>query len=129
MKSAFVIFLLLMTGFMSWGQKKYPLMKFADLQTATSDTIQLKGYILDVYQCPPCPPGAICKPCIENNISVVEDKPKDIAKIPSEKRVRLFTANQRGFEVSKEYLFVVTFRNKKSNAGDNLSLISFKPLR
>lgn len=129
MKHSLTTLVLLMMSFISWGQKKYPLVKFADLETTTSDTIRLKGFVLDVYQCPPCPPGAICKPCIENNISVVEDKPQDISKIPLEKRVRLFTVNHKGFEVGKEYLFVVTFRNRKSSPKDNLSLISFRGSR
>lgn len=126
MKHSLATLLLLMVGFLCWGQKKYPLVGFADLETTTSDTIRLNGFVLDVYQCPPCPPGAICKPCMENHISVTENKPGDITKISLEKRVRIFTFNQNGFDVGKKYQFTIAFQNKKSK--DNIRLISCKEL-
>lgn len=126
MKATPITLAILLVSFISWGQKKYPQVRIADLEKSSPDTVELRAYVLDVYHCPPCPPGAICKPCIEDNISVVEDKPTDITKIPLEKRVRIFIANQKGFEAGKQYLFVVKFRNKKSSPKDNLMLISFR---
>jgi hypothetical protein len=128
MKATSITLVILFVSVISWGQKKYPQVRIADLEKNSADTVELKAFVLDVYHCPPCPPGAICKPCIENNISVVEDKPDDITKIPLEKRVRIFISNQKEFEMGKHYLFVVTFRNKKSSPKDNLTLISFRGL-
>jgi len=127
MKSTSTFFFALCLLIIAWGQKNektYPLLSFSKLSMATADTVQLKAYVLDVYQCPPCPPGMTCKPCIENHFTVVEKKPVDIMKIPLEDRVRIFTDQPKGLVVGKRYLFTVSFRNKKVSPKDNLELIS-----
>ena len=42
----------------------------------SSGTFALIAYIIDVYVCPPCPPGAECKPCIPDNISIADKPPR-----------------------------------------------------
>lgn len=54
--------------------QKPPLLKFSDLQKydPANETFQIDGYVMDLYKCPPCPPGAMCKPCIPDNITIVD---------------------------------------------------------
>jgi hypothetical protein len=106
--------------------KKYQIVNFDKLAETSNDTVRLKAYVLDVYRCPPCPPGAICKPCMENYFTVVEQKPVDIMKIPLGNRIRIFTNKSNDLTVGKQYIFTITFRNKKTSPSDNLELISLK---
>jgi hypothetical protein len=104
--------------------KNYPLVNFAELATTTGDTIRLKAFVLNVYECPPCPPGMICKPCLGNHVMVVEKRPVDIMKIPLEDRLRIFADQPKRMTAGKQYMFTVTYRNKKTSTNE-LQLISF----
>jgi hypothetical protein len=126
MKPALLIFLLLAVCSASWCQNKYPLVRLSALEKVSADTVLFNAYVIDVYVCPPCPPGAICKPCNENNLTVVEETPGDITNIPLEKRVRIFSENPNRVKVGNRYLFTATFRNKKVSPKDNLKLVAFK---
>jgi hypothetical protein len=108
--------------------QKFPLAHISQLGSVKADTIRLKGYIFDIYVCPPCPEGAQCKPCIENNFTVVEKKPSDPFKVRMDSRLRVFTERPDSLTVGKRYMLTVRFRNKKASPKDNLALISFKPL-
>ena len=113
------------------GQKtslKYPLIKIGSLKEAAYDTIRIKAYVFDVYVCPPCPEGAQCKPCMENHLTVVEEKFRDPQKVSLDSRVRIFAEKPDLLEVGKRYVFLVSFRNKMMGPSDNLKLVSFKPL-
>jgi hypothetical protein len=129
MKTITLLFCSLLSAICAAGQAstKYPLVTFEALGKTASDTVRLKAYVLDVYQCPPCPPGMICKPCMENHFTVVEKKPADIMKIPLEDRVRIFTDQPKALKIGKPYTFTVRFRNKKASPKDNLELISYTP--
>ncbi len=41
-------------------------------------TFVVEGFVAKVYTCPPCPPGAMCKPCMGDNV-VLSDAPAPIA--------------------------------------------------
>ncbi|HCW08077.1 MAG TPA: hypothetical protein DGG95_12015 [Cytophagales bacterium] len=128
MREVAIIYFFLMITSVGWCQKHSPftLVSFNELGTVTSDTLQLKAYVLDVYVCPPCPPGAMCKPCIENHCTIVEEKPIDIMKVRLEDRVRIFADHPEKLEVGKQYLFTVRFKIRTENSKDNLVLISYK---
>src|SRR5438876_216399 len=84
-----------------------PLLTFSDLpqSDSTKGTFRIEGYVIDIYKCPPCPPGAMCKPCIPNNIVVTDNiEEKDLSKI---KRLRIYTEKPEQFELKKKYLFTV----------------------
>lgn len=111
-----------------YSQGKSPLVHISTLNLAKSDTVRLKGYVFDIYVCPPCPVGAQCKPCMENHFTVVEKRPSDPFKVPLESRLRIFTSRPDSLKVGKRYMFTVQFRNKKTSPADNVTLISFRPL-
>src|SRR3979411_559512 len=68
-----------------------PTLTFSDLKKNDSVEGQFKivGFVIQTYKCPPCPPGAMCKPCLGDHIVVTEsiDK-KDPTLI---QRLRIFT--------------------------------------
>ncbi len=91
-----------------------PLLTFADLKRddLAGTPFRIEGYVTQVYKCPPCPAGAMCKPCIGDHF-VLTNKlhEEDPALI---KRLRVFTSETRGFEVGKKYLITVKQRGKKA---------------
>ena len=111
--------------------KKPPLLTFEDLKR--NDGIEgpflIEGYVIDIYKCPPCPPRAICKPCISDNLVITDAAdPKDLSKI---NRLRIFTDKAEQFELKKKYSFTVSAKNKVP-AGHSITdvhLVSFEPLK
>lgn len=39
----------------------------------SSDTLAVEGWVSRTYTCPPCPPDALCKPCMGNNLVLSEE--------------------------------------------------------
>ena len=106
-----------------------PLLTFADLQQGDRDDapFRIEGYVIQTYKCPPCPPGAMCKPCLGDHIVITDDvKVNDPALI---KRLRIFTDKPGEFESKKKYSFVVKVRGKpqKGHAIEEVDLIRFNP--
>jgi hypothetical protein len=104
-----------------------PLLTFADLQK--NDPIEgpfrIAGYVIDAYKCPPCPAGAMCKPCLGDHIVVTDNiDEKDPALI---KRLRIFTDQPEQCELKKQYLFTVKVRGKilKGQPIHDVDLLSF----
>lgn len=89
-----------------------PLLTFDDLQKNDSieGSFSIVGYVIDIYKCPPCPAGAMCKPCIGDNIVVTDNiAEKDPTLI---RRLKIFTDKPGQFELKKRYLFTVKVRGK-----------------
>jgi len=136
MKQALLI-LLVLTSFLApatftRGQEtaKPPLLTFDDLQKndGIDGSFRIEGYVLDIYKCPPCPPGAMCKPCIPDNVVITDTaEPKDLSKI---NRLRIFTENTDQFEPKKKYSFTVKLKQPfpAGQAITTVDLVSFEPL-
>jgi len=104
-----------------------PVLTFADLQKNNSidGPFKIVGVVIDVYKCPPCPAGAMCKPCIGDHIDVTDNPDeKDPALI---KRLRIYTDKPEQFELKKKYLFTVKVRGKIPNGQPihDVELVSF----
>jgi len=111
--------------------KKPPLLTFDDLKKndGIEGQFRIEGYVIDVYKCPPCPPRAICKPCIPNNLVITDAAdPKDLSKI---NRLRIFTDKPEQFELKKKYSFTVNLKNKvpAAHAITDVFLVSFEPVK
>ena len=68
-----------------------PRLTFSDLKR--NDSIEgafiIVGFVIHTYKCPPCPPRAMCKPCIGDHIVVTDNiDEKDLSKI---RRLRIST--------------------------------------
>jgi predicted NAD-dependent protein-ADP-ribosyltransferase YbiA (DUF1768 family) len=104
-----------------------PLLRFADLQKndAIDGPFKIVGLVTDIYKCPPCPAGAMCKPCIGDHIDVTDNlDEKNPALI---KRLRIYTDKPEQFEAKKKYLFTVKVRGKilKGQPIHDVDLVSF----
>jgi hypothetical protein len=110
---------------------KPPLLTFDDLQKNDSiaGSFRIVGYVIDIYKCPPCPPGAMCKPCIPDNLVVTDNiDEKDFSKI---KRLRISTEKPEQFELKKKYTFTVKVKGKvpPGRPIQDVDLISFEPVK
>ena len=106
-------------------------MTFNDLQRNDSieGPFRIVGYVIDIYKCPPCPPQAMCKPCIPDNIVVTDNiDEKDLSRI---KRLRISTDKPEQFELKKKYTFTVKVKGKvpSGRAIQDVDLISFEPMK
>jgi len=125
---------LLLTAAFSQDQgstKKPLLLTFEDLKKndGIEGQFRIEGYVLDIYKCPPCPPRAICKPCIPDNLVITDAAdPKGLSKI---NRLRIFTDKAEQFELKKKYSFTVNLKNKvpAAHAITDVHLVSFEPLK
>lgn len=119
------LILLLSPGLMAQpAPRKYPLVSIDHIADTKSDTVRFVGYATDIYVCPPCPPGAQCKPCLENHFFMTPRRIRD-PQNPGLK-VRIFTDNPNAIEAGKRYEVVVHFRGS-NRTPENLGLISIRP--
>src|SRR5439155_24420882 len=108
-----------------------PRLTFSDLKR--NDSIKgefiVVGFVIQTYKCPPCPPNAMCKPCLGDHILVTDKvEEKDPAKI---QRLRIFTDKPGQFELKKKYSFTVRVRGKAAPGHplEEVDLISFEPVK
>ena len=128
-KTGFALLLAVLLTGVAHTQKltgKIPTVTFSGLKKSLADTVLVRAYVMDIYVCPPCPEGMQCKPCMENNFTIVEEKPVDVFKIPLEKRLRIFMPHPDSLKMNRRYWFTIRFRNKKTNPVDNAELVSYK---
>jgi hypothetical protein len=102
----FAIGMMLLAASSAFAQKP-ALLKFSNLEKydPANETFRIEGFVLDIYKCQPCPPGAMCKPCIPDNVTIVDSS--DLTDISKLKRLRIYTDKTDRFEVKKEYLLTV----------------------
>ncbi|HYV24148.1 MAG TPA: hypothetical protein VE969_02840 [Pyrinomonadaceae bacterium] len=110
---------------------KPPLLTFDDLKKndGIEGQFRIEGYVLDIYKCPPCPPRAMCKPCIPDNVVITDTaEPKDLSKV---NRLRVFTEKPEQFEQKKKYSFTVKLKQPfpAGQAINTVDLVSFEPLK
>jgi hypothetical protein len=107
-----------------------PRLTFADLKRdSIQGTFILDGFVIDTYKCPPCPPQAMCKPCIGDHVVITDNiDEKDRASI---QRVRVFTDKPGQFELKKKYSFTVKVKGKvaPAHAIQDVDLVSFEPVK
>ena len=135
MKHALLILLVLATLLapttFTLGQEpaKSPLLAFDDLKKndRIEGSFRIEGYVLDIYKCPPCPPGAMCKPCIPDNVVITDTADsKDLSKV---NRLRIYTERADQFEQKKKYSFTVKLKQPfpPGQAITAVDLVSFEP--
>jgi hypothetical protein len=111
--------------------KKPPLLTLEDLKKndGIEGPFRIEGYVTDIYKCPPCPPRAICKPCMPDNLVITDAAdPKDLSKI---NRLRIFTDKPEQFELKKKYSFTVNQKNKvpAGHPITDVHLVSFETFK
>ena len=127
-----VLFCLLGTASFSQenNSQEPPLLTFADLHKGDRDDtpFRIEGYVIQTYKCPPCPSGAMCKPCIGDHIVITDNVKEENPTLV--KRLRIFTDKPEQFELKKKYSFAVKIRGKprKDRAIEEVDLIRFSAL-
>jgi hypothetical protein len=110
------------------AQTSPPHLTFSDLKK--NDSIKgafvVVGFVIQTYKCPPCPPQAMCKPCLGDHI-LVTDHPdeKDPARI---QRLRIFADKPEQFKLKNKYSFTVRPRGRTAPGRplEEVDLISFE---
>ncbi len=81
---------------------KYKTLKsINELSGSSPDTCYISGYIMSVYECPFCPPGAECKPCIGNHVMLGE------SLTARAKNLRVLAKDLKKYAIGKKYSFLV----------------------
>src|ERR1700686_941388 len=120
-----------LTPALSFSQDKTPTpepprLTFSDLKRNDSieGAFKIVGFVIQTYKCPPCPPGAMCKPCIGDHIVVTDNIDEQDAALV--RRLRIFTDKPEQFELKQKYLFTVKVKGKvqRGRAIEEVDLIS-----
>jgi len=112
------------------GQDTTPksrLLTFADLQSVDpgAEPFKIEGFVIQIYACPPCPRGAMCKPCIGDHIVATDNPEEKDANLV--RRLRIFTSKPEQFDLKKKYSFTVKLRHKaqKGRPIEEVELLRF----
>ena len=82
----------------------------------TSGNFNTEGYVVKISTCPPCPKGAICKLCMNDNIVISENNQLLESYSLTEKEMIIFAENPKQFELGRNYRFSVKIIDYKSTA-------------
>ena len=80
----------------------------------TSGNFNTEGYVVKIYTCPPCPKGALCKPCMSDNIVISKNNKQLDAYYLTENELIIFVNNPKQFELGKKYRFSIKILDYKS---------------
>ena len=72
-----------------------------------SGNFKLTGFVVHRYQCPPCPEGAMCKPCIGDHVVISESAELLQNYPPDGPYVVVFTPEPEPLSLGKRYIFNV----------------------
>ena len=94
--------------------------------------VRLVGYVVDGYFCPPCPPGAECKPCTIPSTVFVADAPGHAPfalSTPPADVIALSAADPAKFANGSRYRFEIRVEDRSSGPFDGVVLRSQDPDR
>lgn len=99
-------------------------------QRPTHGGFVTQGYVAKIYTAPACPPGAVCKPSMPDNIVISEDKKSLDTYNLSNKEMVVFTQKTAAFKKAKKYRFQIKItQNKTTNEPLNdVVLLHFRAL-
>ena len=87
---------------------------------------QIDGYVVDTYLCPPCPEGAMCKPCMSESSIFISDLPH-AAGAADAPTIAIAVPDPAQFERDKLYRFEVTVVARAPEGVDGRLLRSQSP--
>ncbi len=79
----------------------------------TGGIAELAGYVVKKYACPPCPAGAMCKPCMGDSVTIA-----DSPATPPAKGLNILCpqASLPDFQIGRFYWIEVEIRSIRSTA-------------
>ena len=93
---------------------KYQISQIKKNNSLPLQNLVVEGYVVKIYNCPPCPVGAVCKPCMEDNI-VISDQRKLLETYKlTENEMIIFAKNITQFKLGKKYRFLVKILTTRS---------------
>lgn len=94
-------------------------------------TYEVLGYVVKIYECPPCPEGAQCKPCMADHIVVAEHRSRFAEYVLTDREMIVFTDNNPDLHVNRKYRFLIQIMNVKTTDQilNNPKLIYFERSR
>jgi len=125
---SFFIYIFLYTSHASVVPKTYPesspfpLHTISDLyaKNISTGTYNTEGYIVFIYNCPPCPKRVTCKPCFDDHIVLSENNQPIETIGASETKLILPVKSPKQFHLGQKYRFSIQLMSnewkKKMNA-------------
>ncbi|MGE0268808.1 MAG: hypothetical protein AB7S78_10200 [Candidatus Omnitrophota bacterium] len=127
-----IVIMLLLAGVPGWSQLK-PLTNFYKISELnglkpTFGTYNVVGYVSKIYECPPCPQGALCKPCMPPHIVISEARTLLAKYALTDREMVVFTESTEGLKQDKKYVFLIKILDVKTTdqAINNPKLIYFE---
>ena len=87
-----------------------------------------EGYVAKIYSCPPCPPGAMCKPCMRDNIVISEEKKRLDSYSLTEKELILFVQESKRFKLGRKLKFTIRITGEKTTSEpiNDIEVVSYR---
>jgi len=95
----------------------------------SSGSFNTAGYVVKIYTCPPCPEGAMCKPCMRDNIVISEDKKLLSSYALTGREVVVFFSGRNNFRLGGRYRFSVKVLDHSTTAEplNDIELLGYEP--
>ena len=110
-----------------------PVYRISELNTLNPayGTYEVSGFVVKVYECPVCPEGAQCKPCMPDHIVIAERRSRFAEYMLTNKEMIVFVDDPSVFKVNRRYRFLIQILNVKTvdQVLNNPKLIYFERLR
>lgn len=89
-----------------------------------------EGYVAKIFNCPPCPAGAACIPCMEENIVISEQDKTVETYILTNMDLIIFLQNPGDlFKLGDKLQFSIRVRDSRTTTGsmNDVELVGFNP--
>ena len=99
-------------------------------QAGSGKTVRVVGYVVGSYVCPPCPPGATCKPCAAPSEVFLAPAPDHLRVVlfdPANDVFAVGVDDPAPFALGSQYRFEVTTTDRHADGIDGRLLRSQRP--
>ena len=109
-----------------------PLLSIHELKqlNPTSGSYSTEGYVAKIYVCPPCPAGAICKPCLQDRHMVISEQKETLEQAAlTDTEIEVFVNHPEQFTLGAKYTYViqVTGAHTTGDSLNDVQLVSHSP--
>ena len=109
----------------------FPFLSIHELRqlNPTSGRYNTEGYVAKIFTCPPCPSGALCKPCMRDNIVISEQRKTIETYTLTEMDLIVFVNHPDQFTIGKKYTFSIQISQNHSTGDsiNDLELAGYSP--
>jgi hypothetical protein len=106
-----------------------PSMTVAQFKLGDTQQASVDAFVVKVYTCPPCPAGAMCKPCMGDNIVISDDQKQMGTYTLTDNDIIVFTDKTKDFTTGKKYTFTIRLTDSKSTMDtiNDVELVDYSP--